>query len=177
MSSSTSPTTGNSVVRQWTEHFNSLSTLELTAKTIYTGESRVPLRERVSRMRDGKIPVLLRLGTPMLSKQTWRSLAEPRTPPPALPPVPVCPGAPRKGKVYELRRDDEDEDENDVLLDRKAYQSAKRPGSTLLGVSRRSYAVTPGRRSPLRKSWGPDQLAKIDAKLQTFRHGSPAPTW
>jgi hypothetical protein len=92
-----------------------------------------------------------------------------------LPPRHECPGAPRKGKVYGLRRLSQysaaaaADDDDDVLLDRKANE---RPAGAFLAAPLRSGAGTPGRRSPLRRSWGPDQLADIDAKLHELIHRS-----
>ncbi|KAI3323683.1 hypothetical protein HD806DRAFT_543904 [Xylariaceae sp. AK1471] len=168
MASTASPAIGNSKVRQLALRFDELAyetSPEPTAKVVFTGESRVPLRERIQRMRSGKatIPAPLYPSKPSTS-------SPPRTPP-IFVSVPECPPAPRKGKVHDIRRlsQHSDTDDDDVLLDRKANEQ---PAGTFLDVSRRSGAITPGRRSPLRQSWGPDQLAKIDAKLQELIHGS-----
>ncbi|KAI0911692.1 hypothetical protein F4823DRAFT_560631 [Ustulina deusta] len=144
---------------------------ESDSRGIYTGESRVPFRERIQRMRRQKgVPKLVRRDTPIPRKRIARSPTStaPRTPPMPTS-LPVCPGAPRKGKVSELRRSSPtqaDADE-DVLLDREATARAR--GELIFPDI--GGCVAAGRRSPLRNSWGPDQPSAVVAQLHQFALG------
>ncbi|KAI0972846.1 hypothetical protein F4678DRAFT_478119 [Xylaria arbuscula] len=135
---------------------------------IYTGETRLNFRERMQRMRggrDGGLPRLQRRDTPAPIEREISS--PPRTP--LIPPSPLeCPGAPRKGKVSELRQrgpSHEQYDDEDILLDRKANE--KRQDELYRDIL--GY-ITPGRRSPLRNSWGPDQPSdRVNEQLRELR--------
>ncbi|KAI1492973.1 hypothetical protein F5X96DRAFT_293503 [Biscogniauxia mediterranea] len=110
-----------------------------TTTTTFTGEFRVPLRERVRLMRLSGGPVVERPRTPIPgpSSPCAAAAATPRTPPhqATLPSVDEdeCPGAPRKANKYRLlshkkssssegedEDEDEDDDDIDILLDRRA---------------------------------------------------------
>ncbi|KAI1427907.1 hypothetical protein F5Y12DRAFT_791039 [Xylaria sp. FL1777] len=146
---------------------------EPNSRGIYTGESRLPFRERIRRMRDHSgvptVPKLVRRDTPFPSKRTPSSSTgkAPKTPPmPVSMSLPVCPGAPRKSKVSELCRSSPNEvygDDEDVLLDRKANERVRR--NALYPDVVGGY-VTPSRRSSLRNSWEPDQPSEVSAQLR-----------
>ncbi|KAI8634093.1 hypothetical protein F5Y19DRAFT_470265 [Xylariaceae sp. FL1651] len=179
-----SPTNPYSVdgpmIRQLTQRFKLLSIsnsvtgeqiVEPKARVVFTGESRIPLRERIQRMRGGQaIPTALRPGTTLPTLYTLASIKTPETSP-TLAPIAECPGAPRKSKVHELRHLGQRKEDDDVLLDRQAYLGAKTP-TGFVDRSLRSDVTTPSRRSPLLQSWGSDELAEIDAKLEALLPGS-----
>ncbi|KAI0454397.1 hypothetical protein F5B21DRAFT_504303 [Xylaria acuta] len=139
---------------------------------IYTGEYRVPVRDRVQRLRDRKsVPdASRRPDTPIPSKRTTSGLVTPpRTPPMLLPSLPECPGAPPRKRVSRVRRlnQRQSETDEDILLDRKAIERTKRL-APFQGARRQYVNVTPDRNTPLRQSWGPLELAEIDSRLQAL---------
>ncbi|GAP83730.1 hypothetical protein SAMD00023353_0501250 [Rosellinia necatrix] len=150
---------------------------------VYTGEHREPLREWIRRMCSEKrgpaspprpvTPPPEPPATP--SKRSGSGGAErPRTPPP--PPSPECPGAPRKGRPINIRRLDlsrRDEIDEGIFLDRRANGTVARPTPDFMSPMQRSGGgggggATPGRSSPLRQSWSPDQLYEVDARLHKW---------
>ncbi|KAI8944432.1 hypothetical protein F4801DRAFT_585420 [Xylaria longipes] len=133
---------------------------------VYTGEYRIPISERVQRLRGCKsIPETLRRpDTPIPSKRTTSGLNTPSM----LPSLPECPGAPRKKRVSRVRglNQRQSETDEDILLDRKAIEKTKQLAPFL---ARRQYVnVTPDRNTPLKQSWGPRELSEIDLKLQAL---------
>ncbi|KAI0602252.1 hypothetical protein F4775DRAFT_602220 [Biscogniauxia sp. FL1348] len=145
----------------------------------YTGEFRVPLRERVRLMRlsGGSIE---RPHTPIPGPA---SPAAPRTPPhrATLPSVDECPGAPRKARKYRLlssssEEGEDNEDEIDILLDRRAnrlrasqfgMELLERPQIRIAGANNEGVkgplgSAAPARESPLRNSVTRDELAALD---------------
>ncbi|KAJ3562003.1 hypothetical protein NPX13_g8729 [Xylaria arbuscula] len=137
-------------------------------RTTYTGESRRPFRERIQRLRDRKgLSRLQRRDIPHKRASSSSIGNPPRTPPPLPMPVLIseCPGAPRKGKVSELRRTSPLALEfKDILLDRKGIERAP------ISLDGCGDITTQGRQSPLRKSWGPDQPAETIDDLQPLLH-------
>ncbi|KAI1433203.1 hypothetical protein GGR50DRAFT_517285 [Xylaria sp. CBS 124048] len=170
-------------VQQLAERFNKLnagtpSTNEGDAETrpahkaVLTGEFRVPLRERMQNLRLSQEETAsvkpLQLSTPPIP-----SAKSTQTPPPELAcmSVPECPGAPRANKVHDFfRKLGDEDDEDDILLDSKVNNTAKRGSAMFLEPAPRSTcrAVTPDGPSPLRQSWGPGDLTEINAKLQAL---------
>ena len=133
--------------------------------TIYTGEYRQSFRERIQRLREQKgMPKLQRRDTPIPRKRTSSSSSgnPPRTPPPMPVLISECPGAPRKGKVSELRRTSPIalNFNEDMLLDRKGIERAR------ASPDGSGYATPTGRNSPLRNSWGPFQRAETIEDLR-----------
>ncbi|KAI0200590.1 hypothetical protein F4808DRAFT_460698 [Astrocystis sublimbata] len=134
---------------------------------VYTGEYRSPVRERVQRLRDEQVvseTVFPRPDTPYPNKHPNSDLA---TPPHTLPSTPKCPGAPRK-RVSRARLSQRQLDfEEDILLDRDATEQSKQQ-ATFLGQRLQEITATPEKKTPLRQSWTPLDLAAIDTKLQAL---------
>ncbi|KAI0112250.1 hypothetical protein GGR51DRAFT_569033 [Nemania sp. FL0031] len=159
-----------------------------SSPTTFTGDSRLPFRERMQRMRGGKkgAPAPLRSETSTPSKRTssgpTKTPRTPRSPRSTL--IPEVPSAPRKGAAYGIRRlseYDENHTDEDILLDKKANEKAARQSPMLFDMNRHRGYDTPDRPSPspspspLRQSWGPDELAELSAKLRDFNGFADSP--
>ncbi|KAI1825401.1 hypothetical protein F4861DRAFT_198790 [Xylaria intraflava] len=179
MSSNTVVNTGaaHSKVHSLAERYNNLSagstsegepSTEPKPKMILTGEFRVAIRQRIQELQRSKEdPTPLRPSTPLPNKRI--GTMTPQTPP-QVPATPECPGAPRKNKVChaDLLYSRCDEDDNDILLDRKVNDGASRLATFLEPGHGASPSITPVGGSPLRQSWNSDDLTEINAKLQAL---------
>ncbi|KAI0412084.1 hypothetical protein F5X98DRAFT_382952 [Xylaria grammica] len=160
-------------------------------KGVYTGEYRASFRERIHGLRNRRpVPAPLPLDDLTTGRRTASGITDkrPRTPTPiptplASPvasPVPERPSAPLKGKVDEIRRRSQEFD-LDALLDRVANERRRRPVIPCL-VSSRGWGCgcpeptpvpdvrghIPGRSTPLRNSWGSEELAQAAAALKPY---------
>ncbi|KAI1639379.1 hypothetical protein F4809DRAFT_139587 [Biscogniauxia mediterranea] len=161
-----------------------------TTTTTFTGEFRVPLRERVRLMRlSGEPAERPRTPIPGPSSPCATMPRTPRTPPhqATLPSVDECPEAPRKANKYRLLshkkssgssegEDEDDEDDDvDILLDRRAnrlrasqlgMKLPERPQISIAGANERvkkaALGSAPARESPLRNSVSRDELTTLD---------------
>ncbi|KAI1318078.1 hypothetical protein F5Y16DRAFT_139506 [Xylariaceae sp. FL0255] len=151
-------------------------------RTPLTGDNRVPLRERISRMRGSQgtslVPDPIRPGTPipMAGVTPPRRTPSPRIP---LPPTPECPPAPRKA---EAAVSDFPVSTDDIFFDRlgsPSRSSSPSPSSRGHTPFRKSFAagqvssrdVVPAIPSPLRQSYSSlssEDLDEVDEKL--FMH-------
>ncbi|KAI0472333.1 hypothetical protein F4859DRAFT_101283 [Xylaria cf. heliscus] len=139
---------------------------------VYTGEYRVPIRDRIRHLRECEsVPeTLSRPDTPIPSKRATSGLL---TPPMLLPSLPECPAAPSKKRTSGVRRvsQRQHETDEDILLDRKSIERTKKLAPfPFPGVRRQYVSITPesSQNTPLRQSWGPLELAQIDLKLQAL---------
>ena len=133
--------------------------------TRFTGDGRMPVRERIHRMRG-------QTSAPGLAQQDTTSAAAGHRAVSEAPKTPTrpdsaleCPGAPRaKGTVSQLRRMSAiplDFREN-VLVDREVNERCAERGPLFLDVS---GSAVQGKRSPLRNSWEPETASDIASSL------------
>ncbi|KAI1084433.1 hypothetical protein F5B20DRAFT_593489 [Whalleya microplaca] len=135
--------------------------------TRFTGDGRVPLRERLQRMRDAAAAA--------------RGATEPPLTP--LSPVfarPECPGAPAKaklGKILDLEWFSSAgiciNDDVDLLLDHRANKREtvvrRKLFLDLVNERRQAGSVEPGRASPLRNSVNVEEMEKLAHGLDSLR--------
>ncbi|KAI0009286.1 hypothetical protein F4779DRAFT_377760 [Xylariaceae sp. FL0662B] len=160
-------------VRELSQHFDSLASEDGVTPSspsprtpIYTGENRVPIRERLRRIRDRAAG---RRGT---------TRNPPRTPSPQIAGELACPGAPSKKRDPRLQRvsdgNSSSSEEDDVLLDRRANSRPDAAVSRKLFVDvanerRQSGDTEPGRASPLRNSISADEMSELMAGFEALR--------
>ncbi|KAI2632401.1 hypothetical protein GGR54DRAFT_583339 [Hypoxylon sp. NC1633] len=178
-----SPTSGNVDIPS--DHSDDSSGSGSLQKTVFTGEKRVPIRERLRTMRQGirdralqrrksgVIPNALEA----ITSRTPSPLQVPQTPKlPQLAKFEIeCPGAPIKKakKVADLRGESSEssdsEGSNDVFFDRQANKKDQVASKKLfldsVNERRRSRNSTPVQPSPLRRSFNAAEMEKLAAGL------------
>ncbi|KAI1193171.1 hypothetical protein F5X97DRAFT_328811 [Nemania serpens] len=176
MSSTSSQDIKSSQTHQSAQSINEQSTDASSVKgadsgcnspTVLTGEFRMSFRERIQRMRDGKGGTPAPLHPAAAKNATPDSSIAPLTPPINLA-SPKCPGAPRKRKVFDLRKLSQgDSAAGKDTPTNKENEEAKQP-LTVLDTSLHRSFDTPDRQIVVQQSLGPNDFAHINARLQSF---------